>query len=130
MSNTSSKPTIMLNREGKPLKHAPINMTMGDAVVAFLTDGKVYVVLEPGDATRYELLIQNMNEVPGWDASAWGTDEVWSVTRFAGYESESATVYYLDNPYKLDKISNRNAWTMKLFEWWLAEFWKLTRIED
>lgn len=92
-----------------------------EEVAADLTAGRtVSVTLEPGDSTRYELLI-----VPLWEhtvrLAGWSAEDEYNgllVVRLIGGEPrESGVVLLRDIPWTVSKFC-KNDWTVELLAWW------------
>lgn len=114
-------------RAGRPMRAEPLNYTLAQ-VRAMLTEDKapVLVRLEPGDATRYDLLLVPVNAyyvrehvrhlgLTAEHAPRW----LWVIDTCA--ENRCAIVPFdgLTTAAHLRGISG-NAWTQRFVAWWLA----------
>lgn len=115
---------------GKELSLEPINISM-DEVVKELQHGEtVYVILEPGDATRYELLI---TPLWGWQRRMvpLGEQKPWRwllVTRMNQSENNHPSIRIQRGFWigELEPLTRNNIHTHAIFAWWLCKLWAQT----
>lgn len=106
------------------MKPEPSNITLRH-VLDLLHDGRtVYVCLEPGDATRYDLLITPVSGICVGDTvygrlPSWGKEYSIMVTRLIGMRpafSNMIAPNMFDG--ELLEIANNNQWSKTLLNWW------------
>lgn len=120
----------ILEYHGREMKVEPTNMRLADVVQRLDGDGLPVVVnLEPGDATRYVLLL-----TPCW--STWmqnelgcfgiPSDDSWMLVTKVDQSGPMASVWIpLEGGelglWNVEKLSNKNKWTATILRWWLEE---------
>jgi hypothetical protein len=116
---------------GKSLKVEPVNTTREKIVLALdnLLALSVSVILEPGDATRYEFILTPLKgvqgEVCGWDPRY--EDKHLLVTRLRGGYPTGSTILW-DGCYLPEQVDPLLAngpavrrWERELFTWWFEQ---------
>lgn len=124
---------LTLEHYGKPMRADPQNMPIGYVVSSLLDGHSVYVDLQPGDGTRYELLLQPLDAflydqtgtvgVPSWEPG------YLLVTRLIGGQPVASVIIGAvpDESLGMSELmplSHGNAWTLDLLTWWLACVWQ------
>lgn len=127
-----------LNYMGQAMNPEPDNIRLSVIADALREGRSVVVVLEPGDATKYRLLL-----TPCWALGVCyelgdigippqNSHDYLLVTKFDGHSGDAffayADVQHFD-------ISVSNEWSCELLAWWLRILWKqlvpdLQPIED
>lgn len=113
------------------LETNPINVSIERAAAWFNKGHAVFVTLEPGDATRYDLLLVQHVSPYGFIRS-WGTSQVVTVIRYSGGHAIEADNFKwpYSGPWDLDNLGGKNAWTRALIDWWLTEFAKVAKTKS
>lgn len=111
--------------DGRPYQADPLECSISQLAARLDNGSPVSVTLEPGDATRYELLL-----VPMWAPEVglhnWGIEDRQSglvVTRLVGGEVDGGSCIVLLNrqhSHGLWTISRENTWTFNLFTRWFS----------
>ncbi len=117
-------------RPGKLMNGTPINMAMSEVVGTLRLNEPVAVILEPGDATRYTLLLVPMR--PGDSVSphlGWygipeeEADNYLFVSNLSDSECPGTWVPFgpgrIVGTYDVTELS-KNEWSQKLIAWWLT----------
>lgn len=113
-----------LEFNGKPMDYMPINIGFEQAAEVFTILGKpITVVLEPGDATRYELMLVphgKWSKLTCWSPS----DFVVTVVRYVSGEAVEADTFRWSTfgYHDLTNLGRNNQWTRKFLAWWLESF--------
>lgn len=85
-----------------------------------------FIHLEPGDATRYQLLVLAAEHSPDYARSAGLLEGWWLVQRWHGADLVAGGWVHADHEYEnhqiLRAMSRSNDWTFQLLRWWLEEF--------
>lgn len=109
----------------------PVNISLSETATALIAGETVLVVLEPGDATRYNLCV-----VPCW-AQFVGVDALAScgisdpsdyllVTKFDSTEGNSWFARHLS--FEADVAPGiKNRWSRTLLAWWTRRLWREIR---
>lgn len=107
----------------------PINIPLTEVAQLLKEGDPVVVILEPGDATRYRLLI-----VPCWSCSVGGrlgdigiplgkeTDYLM-VTKFDNYGGNM--FFATEHVQHWDAEALENEWSRDLVTWWVRRLWKV-----
>lgn len=83
----------------------------------------MFVRLEPGDATRYDLLITwGVAHTSAFGLSPGQSCESLIVLRLVSGEVRGATLFGWMNYGAVAQIANGNEWSATLLTWWLDEF--------
>ena len=117
-------------RPGKLMNSTPINMAISEVVGNLRLNEPVVVILEPGDATRYTLLLVPMRQgdsVSPHLGSMGIPEEVADTYLFVSNLSDSEcpgtwVPYGLGiqvGTYDVTELS-RNEWSQRLIAWWLT----------
>lgn len=121
MSATSSRPVLAYR--GEPMNREPSNMlfeTLADRLMAGRT---VIVVLEPGDATRYDFIIaraenENINGARLLVARTHGSG---GDLRCAAFVYDDVSSY--ESRQGIAALADGHEWSEALFAWWFRELW-------
>lgn len=107
----SDETAIELKYHGTPMKVEPRNISMDSARATLRNFQPVYCVLEPGDGTRYEVVVMYMR--------GYG----YMFCRVDRGEDKVRGVYLSDHyhPDELIPAAGRNDWTLVLLDWWLRQ---------
>ena len=111
----------VLQYHGRQMKPTPLNMELHE-VRSILESGKsVRIRLEPGDGTRYDLLITPQSDP---DLRFTGCNEHhFLVTKVTGGECISAFVSRWSDVHQWIPFGNRNLWTSEFLNWWWSVLW-------
>lgn len=126
-----------LEYHGRQMEAEPSNIPLS-GVVHQLRDGRtVYVCLEPGDATRYDLLITPFSGIRGNNQGprneglpTWNPDEEhFVVSRLVDMRPLHSAVIWRDcwdgEHIALARYGvGVNEWTHELLSWWFARLWE------
>lgn len=123
-----------LEYRGRALSAEPSNASLAYVANLLNVGRPAYVCLEPGDATRYDLLIVPFNGIcngpnePG--LPTWNPAETHLVvTRLVGMRPGPSAVIWRDcwdgehRELALYGVSV-NEWTHQVFAWWFARLWE------
>ncbi len=113
---------------GQALSAEPINLPLSAVAAALRGGDSVLAILEPGDATRYQLCL-----VPCWapglrsDLGAIGVPpqrarEYLLVAKFLGHGGDVFFASSDVRAFDLDAVQNE--WSRELLSWWLRRLWK------
>ena len=126
MSDSEQLQVEELSYQGSMMSAKPLNVSLTELARRLHQGEPAVVILEPGDATRYRLLITSCwaqgirNELADVGIPARATNEYLLVTKFDGHLGDawfaSATVEDFDVP-----VSNK--WSCALLAWWLRLLW-------
>lgn len=109
---------------GRAMQWEPVNRS-GDDLVQDLGRGfQCFVQLEPGDGTRYDLLLTwpaARLEREAFHLSASEARYTMLVIRLRGGDVAGATLYGSMNYGAVKAIASGNEWTAAFLEWWLEE---------
>lgn len=108
-------------REGQPpMNPQPINMSLKRAAALLALRSTVVVTLEPGDATRYDLVLTPLPWVGNYSDEDQGAGLL--VTRFRGGDAVACGVVLLNREYhnNIPALACDNLWTEVLFYWWFT----------
>lgn len=104
-----------LNYNGRTLDPNPINTTLEAAARELIDHGRVFVELQPGDATRYGIVI-----VTGITAVGAGPDRWWVFTTNLSNTGAACVWPGHVGPYDLEVFSND--WSRVFLASWLNVF--------
>ncbi len=113
---------------GKRMMIEPINVPMHHVVDTLRGGGVIVVILEPGDGTRYRLLL-----TPCWASGVKGeledvgilpgaAERYILVTKFDGHEGVAFFSYPGAGTWDMTCVEND--WSRELLTWWLNLLWK------
>lgn len=93
---------------GKPMEPEPINLRLSEIYPRLATGQPIHAVLEPGDATRYELVIM------------WLLHYGYFVARIERGDDTPRGVYLAEH-YDIEELLplGSNPWTIQVFDWWI-----------
>ena len=87
--------------------------------------GSVWVVLQPGDGTRYDLLLTLRSTIEGAEQGGWGEEPSLFASRYIGGRGVGCTSVWSDcHQWDLETVSNSNSWTARVLSWWFRCLWK------
>lgn len=102
----------------KEMDPKPRNIPWALLITHLMGLDEVYVQLEPGDGSRYDLTIKRGNSIAG--GFPYGGPSTLILTRWAGGEAVTEIVRYPAEQWDLHpEILRNNEWTNHLFVWWL-----------
>ncbi len=112
-----------LEYHGKEMNPFPTDTSLTSLVHDLMVGRSATVELQPGDGTRYELLL-----VPMWENTVrlvgWGAEDSYNglvAVRLRGGYPAGASIVFLNRPNavnELSRLSGDNDWTATLLEWW------------
>lgn len=106
--------------QGNVMKSEPVNHELDFLAHNLRLSRTVIAQLEPGDGTRYELLITPLelfNDIFYFGEGI--AEQALVVIRVEGGTPIGACVYHPEYQEQLELICRNNAWTWRLMEWWL-----------
>ena len=121
----------------KALKFQPVNHhDMVDVIAAIHAGMPQVVILEPGDATRYTLLLmplQAMSSVTDhlgeFGIEPYRAHEYMYVARLDVENCPGTWVPFGENRlverWNVEPLGNQNVWSERVIAWWLTELYKL-----
>ncbi|NIN68869.1 MAG: hypothetical protein GTO63_30120 [Anaerolineae bacterium] len=114
---------------GRAMHPEPLDRTLDDVAVGLRAGESVSVVLEPGDATRYNLCL-----VPCWSPLVYDSlgsvgipksraNEYLLVVKF---DSSGGSSWFAHSQIEHYDVGGgvQNQWSRELLAWWLRELWK------
>lgn len=114
-------------RDDEPaMRREPSNIELAQAAAWFNKGKPVFVTLEPGDATRYDLLLVLHGEsarIP-----TWGDQTIATIVRYRGGHAIEADNFRwpYEGRWVLDNIGKTNEWSRTFLDWWLQVFAEAT----
>lgn len=130
--STASEPAepkddTKLSYHGKELRLEPINATMGVIAAELLKGHPALAILEPGDATRYEVIL-----VPCWSSNIrlglasqgirpTETDDYLLCAKLNG---NTGTFFATEHVQEYDIETIHNEWSCHFLAWWLRNLWR------
>jgi len=119
----------VVEMQGREMKLPASNMRTVELLVRIAMRKPCHVILEPGDATRYELLLHPLSQLE----TSWGvgghlaqtTEHLWLVTRPASHSDVPALSVILDErdtveQWHTEPISRGNIWSREWLALWLG----------
>lgn len=119
----------LYHRPDQPaMRFEPMNVPIARAAHWFNLGKPVFVTLEPGDDTRYDLMLVR-NNAPHARIATWGNQDVVTVVRYRGGHAIEADNFRwpYEGEHVLENLGKTNAWTRTLLDWWLEVFAEATR---
>lgn len=124
-----------LEYRGRQMSAEPSNVSMANLVALLASGRTVYVCLEPGDETRYDLLITpfasiRRDDFDGKGLPTWNPDEPHLVvTRLVDLRPAYGAVIWpgcWDGEHAALATYGKaiNEWTHELLTWWFARLWE------
>ncbi len=104
---------------GREMVREPTNMTWLDMIARLRMGQQVAVILEPGDASRYTLLITWALSVEQAFYFGDSASDALLVTRVIGGHILGSVLFGWMNYGAVVGIAQGNEWTGKLLAWWL-----------
>lgn len=101
---------------GKPLRWEPVRSDEPDCAEAVRQGVPLYVVLEPGDGTRYDLVVSRLaraERLPGEPMQ-------FVVSRIQSGTHVASQLFDAEKP-DASAIANGNDWSATVLAWWLSE---------
>lgn len=101
---------------------SPCSISMLRAVLFHNKTAAMQFALEPGDATRYNLVIARLKQ---------GSSEGWLITILDGGLNKitGSAVLWTPNAYEIGEaalaLCGGNIWTQHLLDWWLKELFQV-----
>lgn len=125
MTTTTIAPLTYHN--GAEMKLAPVNLPYDDVISALRGNAPVVVILEPGDATRYTLLLQPVampfigGYLGAFGIPAYDADRYLLVTRLGSQGMRTVWLPLHDGPIAEHHVAGltANEWSRALYAWWL-----------
>jgi hypothetical protein len=120
----STVPTEDLTYHGKPLCADPAGMSLAELALLLNAGRTVQLYLEPGDGTRYDLII-----APVMDGDIIDTLLVGRTTGKGGEFRAGALLPNLDSATpeychaEVERLANGYAWSLHLLMWWFGKLW-------
>lgn len=115
---------LKYREKGPDMNPEPVDGVSLRRAAEWFTQGRpTFVTLEPGDATRYDLLIVP-HVSPYARMPSWGTTLVVTVIRYVGGHAIEADNFKwpFEGPWALTNIGKNNHWSKEVLAWWLEEF--------
>jgi hypothetical protein len=124
-----------LTYHGRPLDPQPVNLPLGFVAQQLLAGKTIQVILEPGDATRYDFILSPiaLNE-ENFDLVSL---EALFVGRTLGLGGELVASAIIRDPSRdewqyergveeisLFKTRAGNEWSAQFFNWWFRKLWE------
>ncbi len=117
-------------RPGKLMEVQPINVRLSEVVGTLRLNEPIVAILEPGDATRYTLLLVPMRVgdgvspyLQGFGIQQEDADRYLFVSKLSGYECPGTWVpFVIDRPVGVHDVTELtdNPWSQQLLAWWLT----------
>ena len=117
-------------RPGTMMQVEPINVSLSEVAGTLRLNEPVVVILEPGDATRYHLLLVPLRlgdfvsgHLGDFGIQASEADNYLFVSKLSGYECPGTWVPYGPDravgTHDVTELAN-NEWSRVLLAWWLS----------
>lgn len=103
------------------LTSEPTNLTLAEVASLLRSGHPVHVRLEPGDCTRYELLLVPTLAVVGKASVVPGPQWFWVMRVRLGGPCPSVLVEVGGWPGELEPLALGNDWTYQVLAWWWEE---------
>lgn len=135
MTQGSSTDPKELTYHGRPLDPQPVNFPLGFLAQQLLAGKTCQVILEPGDATRYDFILSPI-AISVESADCGGVDALFA-GRTLGFGGELVASAVIHDPARhaweyeqgveeisLFKTRAGNEWSAQFFGWWFRKLWE------
>lgn len=120
-----------LDYRGKPMHWAPVGVNEDNFLNSIANQDTVCAVLEPGDATRYELIISPAsvaNAVLRYDRDT--ARDLLIVIRVRGGDPVGVAIVGEHQLYTIRSFCDNNTWTNMFLTWWFKVLFEKLKEPD